>query len=65
MCIFCDDRFLTVSGLPESTSMSVVVEAFEKQGKVMVCCYLGARQVSLDTQVSRIGYHGLCLFSMA
>ncbi|CAM6097714.1 unnamed protein product [Calypogeia fissa] len=28
-------RFLTVSGLPENTSMSVVVEAFEKQGKVM------------------------------
>lgn len=33
----CHDRFLTVSGLPANTSMSTVVEAFEKQGKVTVC----------------------------
>jgi hypothetical protein len=28
-------RVLSVSGFPENTSMAVVVEAFEKQGKVL------------------------------
>lgn len=29
-------RVISVSGFPEKTSMAVVVEAFEKQGKILV-----------------------------
>jgi len=31
---------VSVSGFPENTSMAVVVEAFEKQGKILVSIFL-------------------------
>jgi hypothetical protein len=33
-------RVLSVSGFPENTSMAVVVEAFEKRGKILVRFWL-------------------------
>lgn len=32
-------RVVSVSGFPENTSMAVVVEAFEKQGKILVSIF--------------------------
>ena len=32
-------RVLTVGGFPEGTPLSIVIEAFEKQGKIEVCMF--------------------------